>query len=180
MTTAEFELKWLLHREHYEKLVGFLNPLPSLCELQTNYYYDTPTEKLRKQNITIRIREKDGKLQGTVKRHLAQDGCSMEERFQVESIPYRMTFEGEPVYLVGKLQTMRTTFFLSDSVMIMLDRNEYLDCVDYELELECPKDFMERGEGILFLIQQILQAGEREQAESKSERFFRRLEFFKK
>ena len=175
MTTAEFELKWLLHREHYEKLVEFLNPLPSLCELQTNYYYDTPTEKLRNQKVTMRIREKNGKIQGTVKRHLAQDGCSLEERFQVESIPHRMTFEGEPVYLIGKLKTKRTTFFLSDSVMIMLDRNEYLNCVDYELELECPKDFLERGEGILFLLQQILQAGEREEAESKSERFFKKL-----
>ena len=180
MTATEYELKWLLNPEDHEKLMEFLNPLPSLCELQTNYYYDTRTEKLRKQKITMRIREKNGKIQGTVKRHLTQDGCSLEERFQVESIPHRMMFEGEPVYLIGKLKTQRTTFFLSDSVMIMLDRNEYLDCVDYELELECPKDFMERGEGILFLLQRMMQTEQWESSEIKSERFFKRLEFFKK
>jgi uncharacterized protein YjbK len=170
----EYELKYMLTDDEYHMLERILDRLPSVSEIQTNYYYDTESESLRKQNVTVRVREKNNKYQGTIKRHLA-DGCSTEENFRMKALQNIMMFEGENIYMKGSLETKRTTYYLSDDVMIMLDRNEYLDNIDYELEVECPKEFMEQAKGIVFLIKELLHSERMESSIHKSERFFRRL-----
>ena len=177
MIYTEHETKYMLTGEEYGYLLKLFEGLPQKRELQTNYYYDTPREELREKNITLRIREKNGKTKGTVKRHLG-NGSSTEESFTADGIPESMLFEGDRVYLAGELKTDRTTVFLSETVMLMLDRNEYLDTVDFELELEHPEDFAERAQGALCLIKWLLGSSEERRAQSKSERFFTRLKNF--
>ena len=174
--STEHEIKCLLTEEEYGRLLALLEPLPYLREHQTNYYYDTHTGKHRRDNITVRIREKSGRLKGTVKHHLVTKHCSVEKNFRVDTVQDVMVYEGDLVYLKGSLVTCRTIVFLSDTVKIMLDRNEYLHCVDYELELECPKEFIDEAEGIMFFLQKIIHTDGKEAPASKSERFFRKKE----
>ena len=174
--STEHELKCLLTEEEYGQLLALLEPLPYLREHQRNYYYDTRLGKLRRDNITMRIREKNGKLKGTIKHHLVEKHCSVEKSFRVDSIPDILAYEEDLVYLFGDLMTCRTTFFLSDNVKIMLDRNEYQHCVDYELELEYPAEFFEGAEGIMFFLKKIIQIDRRDAPSSKSERFFQKKE----
>ena len=174
MIYTEHEIKYMLTGEEYAYLLKLFEGLPQKREMHTNHYYDTPGEKLREKNITLRIREKNGKTKGTVKRHF-EDGRSTEESFKTKGIPESMLFEGDRVCLAGELKTDRTTVFLSDTVMLMLDRNEYLGTTDFELELEYPEDFADKAEGALCLIKWLLgRSGERH-AQSKSERFFTKL-----
>ena len=174
--STEHELKCLLTEDGYGRLLALLEPFPYLREHQTNYYYDTRSEKLRRDNVTMRIREKNGKLKGTIKYHLATKHCSVERNFRVDSIPEVMVYEGDLVYLRGRLITCRTSYFLSDTIKIMLDRNEYLNSVDFELEIESPKEFIEGAEGIMFFLQKIICADKTDTPASKSERFFRKIE----
>ena len=176
MNGKEYEMKIRMQREQYEALLRLLSQLPGKTELQNNYYYDTYDQYYRKQNVTLRVREKNGRLKGTVKRHLPGGYGSREEDFFVDSVPSMMLFEGTPVSLKGCLQTKRTTIVLSEAMLLMLDENVYLHARDYELELECPQSLLPQASGILLLLQKLLRLDRMQIPLSKSERFFRRLD----
>ena len=61
MTEKEYELKMLLTNREYRFLLDMFNLLTVETDLQTNYYYDTRDETMRKKNVTVRVREKNGK-----------------------------------------------------------------------------------------------------------------------
>ena len=142
--------------------------------LQTNYYYDTSDESMRKRNITVRVREKNRKLIGTVKSHLA-DNCSIEEHFRVDALPRVIMWYDMPLWLKGSLTTERKAFKVCDGITIMLDLNQYLDVIDYELEIEFSESLRNQAEGILMIIKYLLKCGDNKECASKSERFFNRL-----
>ena len=174
MTEKEYELKMLLTNREYRFLLDMFNLLTVETDLQTNYYYDTLDEIMRKKNVTIRVREKNGKLLGTVKRHLV-NGDSLEEHFHVDTLPQVIMLEGTPVWLKGSLVTERKTLRVSDGITLMLDLNQYLNTVDYELEIEYSEQLRDQAEGILMLIRCLLARTQQKGAISKSERFFQRL-----
>ena len=176
MNGQEYELKLRIQRDHYEALLRMFAHLPSKTVVQNNYYYDTAEQYYRRRNITLRVREKDGRLKGTVKRHLPGGYGSREEDFFVDSVPSMILFEGTPVSLKGCLQTKRTTIVLSETMLLMLDENVYLHARDYELELECPQSLLPQASGILLLLQKLLRLDRMQIPLSKSERFFRRLD----
>ena len=176
MNGQEYELKLRIQRDHYEALLRMFAQLPSKTVVQNNYYYDTAEQYYRRRNITLRVREKNGRLKGTVKRHLPGGYGSREEDFFVDSVPSMMLFEGTPVSLRGCLQTKRTLIALSDSIVMMLDENVYLHARDYELELEYRPEDAQRAGGMLLLLQRLLRLDRMQIPLSKSERFFRRLD----
>ena len=180
MNECEYEVKMLLSQKHYEQINQLLDKIPYRDNLQTNYYYDTNDQMLRKQNTTMRIRRKENRLKGTLKQHLRKDGCSIESNFQVSAVPETMLYNGDILRMMGKLYTERREFFLSNSVRIFLDKNEYLNCVDYELEIECPKEMLDYAKGMVFIIREILSISTDAEKISKSERFFRRLSLINK
>ena len=59
---------------------------------------------------------------------------------------------------------------------IVLDRNEYLNYFDYEVEIECTKDSVDNAKAIIIIIRDLLKINTNIQSISKSERFFRRLD----
>lgn len=176
MNGQEYEMKLRMQKEQYEALLRLFSQFPSKTEIQNNYYYDTYGQHYRKQNITLRVREKNGRFKGTVKRHLPTGYGSREEDFDVDSVPPSMLFEGIPVSLKGSLQTKRTTVVLSEFMLLMLDENVYLHTRDYELELECPQNFLPQASGVILLLQKLLRLNRMQIPLSKSERFFRRLD----
>ena len=180
MNECEYEVKMLLSRKHYEQIIQLLDNIPYKDAFQTNYYYDTNDQMLRKQNATMRIRRKENRLKGTLKQHIEKDCCSIESSFKVSTVPETMLYNGDILRMMGKLYTERREFYLSNSVRIFLDKNEYLNCVDYELEIECPKEMLDYAKGMAFVIREILRISADIEKISKSERFFRRLNLINK
>ena len=174
MIKQEHELKTLILAEDFHLLKKFLSVFMVRTDLQTNYYYDTREEIMRMANTTIRVRQKGNRLNGTIKRHLA-DGCSIEEHFHVDMLPRVMMIDSIPVWLKGSLTTERTIYKFCDGIEMMLDLNKYLGVVDYELEIEFREDLRKQAEWLLSSIKTLLQNDVKDTVACKSERFFQRL-----
>ena len=175
MTEKEHELKMMLTKDEHHFLLRFFDKLMVESGLQTNYYYDTRDEVMRKRNVTVRVRQKNNKLIGTVKRHLDTDNCSIEEHFRVDTLPRVIMWDGMPLWLKGSLQTERKIFKVCDGIILMLDLNQYLATVDYELEIEYSESLRKQAKGILMLIGSMVGNYVSNEVISKSERFFRGL-----
>ena len=175
MTEKEHELKIMLTKDEHHFLLRFFDKLMVESGLQTNYYYDTWDEVMRKRNVTVRVRQKNNKLIGTIKKHLDTDHCSMEEHFQVDTLPRVIMWDDMLLWLKGSLQTERKVFKVCDGIILMLDLNQYLGTVDYELEIEYSESLRKQAEGILMLISSMVGKYVSNEVISKSERFFRGL-----
>ena len=176
MVFDEYEIKYLISKKAYDKLLKVFFDSDSITFEQVNYYYDTYDQKMRDKNITARIREKDGKLMAVIKDHSAGIEHSKETRFRAESVSNMITYNGEKLYLYGELYTKRTEINICDGITLMLDYNKYLGTEDYEMELEYVPEFKEKANGIILTLQAILGLMETpELSKSKSERFFIKL-----
>lgn len=173
MTYDEFEVKLMLSKEQYEKLSGIFPDSKRKTFVQTNYYYDTVNLDMRKNNTTVRVREKYGKYKLTVKRHYYDSHYSKENNFGVDCVSEMIVIEGKELQLFGKLYTERTEIKICEGITLMLDYNKYLDIEDYEMELEYIQEFKEKADGIILTLQSIIgYMGASELSKSKSERFF--------
>lgn len=103
MLKNEYELKYRLEARDYDCLVESMKNYPSEKVVQKNYYYDTYNQDLRKNNITMRVREKNGKAYGTIKRHLGNH-TSTEEYFAVTLPRQILLYEGQDVYQAGMIR----------------------------------------------------------------------------
>ena len=65
INNIEIEYKLLVSKEKFEKLSNLYQNKQFIK--QTNTYYDTPNNDLRKKHCAMRIREKDGKFMITLK-----------------------------------------------------------------------------------------------------------------
>lgn len=184
----EYEKKVILTKEEYECILLNVMNESNVTE-QENYYYDTDDMKMSRSNVTYRIRKKGNKYHATVKKH-NYDGkeCSLESSYEVlEAGRYFPNRDGaEMLELKGKLCTQRRELCLSEEIKIFLDMNVYLDRVDYELEIEYPKDKEQGAADMLLEIAEIIAGNGLIKSSSefierigkgkrKSERFFDRL-----
>lgn len=180
MVFDEYEIKYLLQKSDYEKLLEIFSGRNARTFEQVNYYYDTHDQKLRKNNITARVRERNGKLTGVIKEHSVGTTHSKETIFQVEGVSTVISYKGEPLYLYGNLYTKRMELYICDYMTLMLDYNKYLDTEDYELEIEYEFNSCEDAVYTNSPLEPILGRIElRTPSLAKSERFFRRLDILK-
>lgn len=187
---VEFEKKVLISPQEYEMLIQQRYPCGT-AYLQTNYYYDTADFKLNKTGITCRIRERDGVRKATVKDHQQkQKECSVENLISCKEEP-ELFFKRMGLDCQGSLKTERIVYPICPGIEVVMDKNTYLDCVDYELEVEY--DF--RYEATAYMEMKAIEAfilsneGKMAASEfrkrigkggSKSERFFERKSYLKK
>ena len=141
----ETELKAMLTFEQYKEIDNMF-PWESVVS-QTNHYYTDKTGELKKHGITFRIRTIDNKSVIQVKQHTNSNSplqiCE-EKEFDIEGIPQEfsqseikeMTGIEVPTSYIGDLTTQRSSFFYCDGVEICLDKNDYLNLTDYEIEIE--------------------------------------------
>lgn len=141
----ERELKYLLPESEFRKLYKWVNgtvPYQMIEEtVQVNYYYDTPELKFHKHGVTLRVRQKEGKLVGQIKRHdSGASFTSAEDEFQVSELQDTLEVAGTTVTFLGSLMTKRQSFISIDGWRFDFDENYYLGRCDYELEIEFEKD----------------------------------------
>lgn len=177
----EKEYKVLLSEQNYTKIKSYFVWQDEFEQI--NYYYDDEEHFLTKNNITLRIRNKKGKLylqSKTPKKY--ENALSIKEEKELciskiyEIIPESLIFDLlgknlKNVKKIGYLKTLRsfnnTTF---KNVELCLDKNVYLGKTDYELELEYIDDFL--SEEIIKLFCQNFCLSFEERPLGKNKRFF--------
>lgn len=152
---TEFEKKLLISKDEYNYLMEHFNYENTLLQKnnikQINYYFDTDDFSMNRQNITCRIRLKDGKYKGIIKQHSLNSEQSTETEIETCNGIENNTFTNMGLKLQGELVTERCVIFKDFNCEVSLDKNEYLGQIDYELEIE----YAPHHENDAQLIQQI-------------------------
>jgi len=150
----EVEYKALIDEETFERLRAHFDW--DSAKHQINHYYYDENGELGKRHITFRIREKDGRFVIQTKRHKNPGealAISEEAEFPADGAPESISAEKGREYtnlptgelrLLGSLETLRHSLMWADGVEICLDKSEYLDRTDYEIEVEYTGDFPPR------------------------------------
>ncbi|MEZ7609221.1 CYTH domain-containing protein [Staphylococcus capitis] len=151
-TNNEIEFKQILTKDLYDKIFNtyFKNEKPFS---QTNYYIDTKGFKLRDHRSALRIRVKDNSYEMTLKvpaevglmeyNHPTNVNLKMNDTLSNSKLPddIRNIIEGQfnvsedELIILGDLTTLRVETHYQNELLV-LDKSEYLNKVDYELEFE--------------------------------------------
>ncbi len=132
----EFEKKLMLTPTEYDFLRMYFGEKDA-ADMQINYYFDTEDLLMNRSGITCRVRYKDSDWKATMKCHsIPMKDCSAEIPIELRKGLFENGFTDLGLSLLGKLITYRIVAFKDDKIELILDRNEYLGCVDYELEME--------------------------------------------
>lgn len=189
---TELEKKLLLTKDEYDYLMerlGYKRPLlQKPIAKHINYYFDTDDLSMNQQNITCRIRLKDGKHTGTMKQHSIDSDHSTETDISVRKGLEDNAFVDMGLTLQGMLTTHRCIIWKSAYCSAMLDKNEYLGYTDYELEIEYSPEHEEDACKVLKFINNMLEYLNHlinrdksylplSKAPCKSNRFFERKKF---
>ncbi len=142
----EYEKKIILTEEEYLdilSLLGDTNP----TDTQANYYYDTLDLLMDKQDITCRIRCKNGICEATMKTHdpIEKDKSEEKNCGHVDSL-INNQFTEMGLELLGQLVTHRIVLFENNIIKAVIDKNEYASTIDYELEIEYKEGFEKSAE----------------------------------
>lgn len=148
----ENEIKFTLIKEEYEQLKKELLDSGAKSRLQINYYYDTEELDLLRNDITVRVRQKEDELRLQIKYPLCVENhivskkeieCTI-DKIEKEFVLDKTVWEDSDwdiekhkiVKYYGELITFRTSLQYNEWLKLELDYNCYLGISDYELEVE--------------------------------------------
>lgn len=146
----EKELKIMLSEEEYDRLIRRLRPEKTVRQVNHYYFSRACSEK----RISVRVREVDGRALLQIKLPVSDSGAlAVREEIEHElgCVPEEIDSEllkrlcgiGDTAVRIGSLATERALSYIFDGVELCLDRNEYLGCVDHELEAEYTGEYPE-------------------------------------
>ena len=146
----EIEAKVLVSQDDYRKMA---NAFPgSIRYTQTNYYIDNEERILAKEGIALRIRERDGHYEMTLKTPLSQGLLEKNENITAdEFVAFRdqgkfpesdlvrfltmLDIDVKSLKILTSLKTDRIDVNYMDG-LLSIDRNVYSGITDYEIEFE--------------------------------------------
>ena len=185
-TNNEIEFKQLLSQSQYQSIYNKYFPEMQPFS-QTNYYIDTEQFDLRSHKSALRIRVKDDYYEMTLK--VPAEVGLMEYNFETHVIPElnkelvandlpleiteqlnKMNVDVNQLVILGALTTSRLEKEIQGNLLV-LDRSDYLNYQDYELEYE-----VEDYDDGLIQFEMILETFDikHETPENKVQRFFNR------
>ncbi|WP_337017352.1 CYTH domain-containing protein [Oceanobacillus massiliensis] len=184
----EIEYKNLLLKKEFEQLLNSL-PFPEQGKKQINHYFETDDLSLKANGCALRIREKGGKYQLTLKEPhpdgLLETHDSLTEQearnwlegniITKEHTSKQMQKKGvsiDNLKYFGSLTTLRREAAY-EGVLLVLDHSHYHNQEDFEFELEAPSK--ETGSNVFNQILKDHQIIKRE-TPNKIERFFYSME----
>ncbi|GAB3063178.1 CYTH domain-containing protein [Salinicoccus sesuvii] len=188
MKELEIEFKNLLTGEEYGRMH---NALFSSAQsfVQTNFYIDTPDLALKHHRLLLRIRDTGGKQIMTLKEPTnrgvmeyhgeVESDLNFDRNIRKDEVPElilgeleRFNIDTTQLKIYGALSTERMEVPYREGLLV-LDKNNYLDTEDFELEYEV--DHYDKGETrFLDLLEQY--GIERREEMTKVERFYNKLE----
>jgi len=178
----ELEKKILLTDREYGFLLEHFESKSKITHV--NFYFDTKDFALNQQNITCRIRFKNGKYRATMKCHTSSEK-SFEIELKIRDGLKDNSFLDMGLKYQGSLITKRSILMKEASYEVVLDCNEYLGVTDYELEIEYLPDYEEQAcrvfKDILMILHNVTNDSIKENKlnpKSKSQRFFERKMMF--
>lgn len=148
----EIEFKNMLTKEEFQRIKDQFSLTESNFSLQKNHYFDTPSNELRENQCALRIREKNGRFEFTLKQP-AEEGLLETNQPVTEEDTLKMLKQGiippgevsdalqklgvgmKKFLHFGTLSTSRAETGYKDGLMV-LDYSFYLNNEDYELEYE--------------------------------------------
>lgn len=148
----EIEFKNMLTQGEFNCIKEHFSFTDKDFTLQKNHYFDTPESDLRKKQCALRIREKNGKFEFTLKQPAdeglletnqtiteQESSTMLAEGFlppgEVESALHKLGIETKKFLHFGTLSTNRAESRYKDGLMV-LDYSFYLNNEDFELEYE--------------------------------------------
>ena len=147
----EMEFKHMLTREEYCRIGEWMDgeSAPPIF-VQINYYYDTDEYDLHREDITLRVRQTEGRLlcQCKYESGNSADGANIRTELEQEirSLPrkidpgdvfdHRRVRDLPKTRLLGCLVTERRVYAVEPGGDVTLDRSHYLGHTDWELEIE--------------------------------------------
>lgn len=152
---VEIELKNLLTKEEFQDLMNYFSIPETSFTTQTNYYFDTDADTLKKNGSALRIRKKQNTYTLTLKQPHGEDLMEFsdtltedEARHMIEGTKtpesevlrhIEKTFEIQPssLHCSGSLMTSRHERPY-ESGLLVLDHSKYLSVEDFEVEFEVP------------------------------------------
>lgn len=158
----EKEYKVLLSEQQYTILCDLLELDDGT--IQVNHYYDNDLLELADLGATIRIREKNNALKMQIKIPIEENrGLHIKKEIerQVDKIPSTIMFFAldldftllnDNLSRIGSLTTLRKTYHFNNDIKIALDKNEYLQKIDYELEIEFKDNLTKEVKDILHAV----------------------------
>nr|WP_254778615.1 MULTISPECIES: CYTH domain-containing protein [unclassified Bacillus (in: firmicutes)] len=148
----EIEFKNLLIESEFDQLCNAFGITPNDFFLQENHYFDTETFALKNLHSALRIREKDGSYEMTLKQPSGQELLETNQiiskdeaatAFQSGKLPggpieaiikqYGISFSDLSYF--GSLKTERAEINFRQGLLV-LDHSYYLNFEDFELEYE--------------------------------------------
>ncbi|MCR5348944.1 MAG: CYTH domain-containing protein [Bacilli bacterium] len=146
----EIEAKALLSQEDYRTLVKLFSDAPRY--VQTNHYIDTDDRALAAAGVALRIREKAGQYELTVKTPLSQglleknvpiamnEFCAFRDfgefpKCDIKRFLTMLDFDVTQLKILTSLSTERVDVEYEGG-LLSIDRNSYSGKVDYEIEFE--------------------------------------------
>ncbi len=142
----ETELKCIITKEVYDKVRAAFD-WDSESE-QINYYYTDENALLRKNRVMVRVRARDNGFKLQVKLHKNAGSplqiCE-ETEYDIGGAPIKIPADtaktvtgldvGELVKMGGS-KTLRSSLMWDKGTEICLDKTDYFDVTDYEIEIE--------------------------------------------
>jgi len=182
----EIEFKNLLNKKEFRQLIDYFHVGASKFKTQKNHYFDTPGFSLKKQDSALRIREKNGHYELTLKQPAAEGLLETNQDIPEETayafLKHNIFPDGGIRHLIlecgidpkdftcfGTLKTDRFEFPYKEG-LIVLDHSSYLNQEDFELEYEVTD--AKAGKKNFLTLLETLQIPVRE-TENKVKRFYR-------
>ncbi|MCS0791709.1 CYTH domain-containing protein [Cytobacillus firmus] len=181
----EIEFKNMVNREEFSSLIDFLNIRSEDFSEQENHYFDTPDFLLKAKGSALRIREKNGSFELTLKqphpKGLLETNENLTESEAAEmirtgKIPAELIIrsikelgiETDKLQYFGTLATKRAEKEYMKGLAV-LDHSRYLNKEDFELEYEVDS----RNEGELTFLNLLKQLNiPVRKTENKIKRFY--------
>lgn len=183
----EIEFKNLLTKQEFRKLVQHFKVKENSFAFQSNHYCDTETFSLKEKNSALRIRQRNGEYELTLKEpadtgllettqpltrteaeSFLEDGIFPEGVIS-RLLENKLNIPSDSIRFFGTLMTNRTEFQYEGG-LIVLDHSAYINTEDYEIEYEV-SDAVE-GKKIFLQLLKSLKIPVRE-TENKVKRFYR-------
>ncbi|WP_282140056.1 CYTH domain-containing protein [Cytobacillus oceanisediminis] len=181
----EIEFKNMVNREEFSSLIDFLNIRSEDFSEQENHYFDTPDFLLKAKGSALRIRQKNGSFELTLKQphpeglletneNLTESEAA--EMIRTGKIPAELIIrsikelgiETDKLQYFGTLATKRAEKDYMKGLAV-LDHSRYLNKEDFELEYEVDN----RNEGELTFLNLLKQLNiPVRKTENKIKRFY--------
>lgn len=129
---AKFKKRILLTEKEYQKLVKQFSDTAKKT-IEKRHYYDTADYELSDSGIICQITEINNSFVASIKTRTSNK--EIEKVKSVYSEKDNSLFYKFHALYQGVLVTNRITLFVNNDYMVAIDKNEFLETVDYELEI---------------------------------------------